>query len=551
VSGRHRSWFVVALVLQLLMLPTNVLGAAKSPGAVRVPHFVDETATAGVAHRYDGAFPYFTGGGVAVLDCDADGLPDLYLAGGEEPAGLYRNASAVGGALSFERVDSEVTDLTEVTGAYPIDIDSDGAADLAVLRRGEDVLLRGLGDCRFERANEALGFDGGDGWTVSFSAKWDPDASLPTLALGDYLTIVEYPEVPECAGVTLQRPLADGSGYGGREALEPGLCPLSLLFSDWDRSGRRDLRVTNDRQYYSPTDGEDQLWRIEPGLDPVAWTREEGWPKLQVWGMGLASEDLTGDGRPEVYVTSFADNKLQSLPDDATGPAYENIAGDLGVGIAQPAAGGEHLPSTSWHAEFDDVNNDGRVDLFVAKGNVEAMTENAIRDPSELLVAQVDGSFRRVAKAAGILDFERSRGAALTDLNLDGLLDLVEVKRAMPVRILRNVGAGSAAKPRAMGHWLAIELSQRGPNVDAIGSWIEVDRGEGSAVREVTIGGGHAGGELGPTHFGLGSAKQARVRVTWPDGAVSDWLEVDADARIRIERGSDQPIVLSDPAPAK
>ena len=30
------------------------------------------------------------------------------------------------------------------------------------------------------------------------------------------------------------------------------------------------------------------------------------------------------------------------------------------------------LPSTAWHAEFADVNNDGFIDLFVAKGNVEA-----------------------------------------------------------------------------------------------------------------------------------------------------------------------------------
>jgi enediyne biosynthesis protein E4 len=49
-----------------------------------------------------------------------------------------------------------------VTGAYPVDIDSDGITDLVVLRVGETVLLRGLGDCAFERANESWGFDGGD-----------------------------------------------------------------------------------------------------------------------------------------------------------------------------------------------------------------------------------------------------------------------------------------------------------------------------------------------------------------------------------------------------
>ena len=56
-----------------------------------------------------------------------------------------------------------------------------------MLRVGEDVVLRGLGDCRFERANESLGIDGGDTWTAAFSATWEGDDALPTLAFGDYL----------------------------------------------------------------------------------------------------------------------------------------------------------------------------------------------------------------------------------------------------------------------------------------------------------------------------------------------------------------------------
>ena len=46
------------------------------------------------------------------------------------------------------------------------------------------------------------------------------------------------------------RPDVDGSGYGPPIALAPGYCALSMLFSDWDRSGRRDLRISNDRHYY-------------------------------------------------------------------------------------------------------------------------------------------------------------------------------------------------------------------------------------------------------------------------------------------------------------
>ncbi len=542
-----RPALVVTLLIVSLAMPGAAVAAKPLKGQPRVPTFVEETATSGLDHRYDGEYQFFTGGGVAVLDCDDDARPDLFIAGGAEPAGLYRNESAVGGTLAFSQVAAEATDLTEVTGAYPIDIDSDDIVDLAVLRRGENVLLRGLGDCAFERANEAWGFEGGDGWTVSFSAKWDPGAALPTLATGDYLTIVEYPEVPDCAGVSLHRPTAEGDRYGVPEELLPGYCPLSLLFSDWDRAGRRDLRVSNDRQYYPPQEGEEQLWRVEPGEAPSAWTHEEGWQPVRLEGMSIATAELTGDDYPEYYLSSMADNKLMTLAQGPGRPDFENIALDRGVTAAQPYAGGERLPSTSWHAEFDDVNNDGALDLYVAKGNVEAMPDHAMKDPSELLLQGRDGTFERAAKAAGIQHFDRTRGAALADLNLDGLLDLVEVNRREPVRLWRNVGAGTAGKPRAMGHWLSIELAQPAPNVDAVGAWLEAEWDGGRLLREATIGGGHAGGEQGPIHVGLGSADAARVRVTWPDGEVSEWVDVAADQRLRIERGMDQPVLLADP----
>ena len=45
----------------------------------------------------------------------------------------------------------------------------------------------------------------------------------------------------------------------------------------------------------------------------------------------------------------------------------------------RPYTGGDPLPSTAWHPEFQDVNNDGLVDLFVSKGNVEAQQDFAAR----------------------------------------------------------------------------------------------------------------------------------------------------------------------------
>jgi len=510
--------------------PTTALGA---------PRFVDETATAGIDQAYDGGPTFAVGGGVAAFDCSGDGKPDVYLAGGSASAALYRNDSPVGGALTFTRLPDPATDLMDVMGAYPIDVDSDGQGDLVLLRAGETVFLRGLGGCRFERANERWSIDGGNADTTAFSATWEGAGQLPTLALGRYL-VLDASQAPTgtCADNALVRPNPAGTAYDPPIALSPGYCTLSILFSDWDRSGRRDLRVTNDRQYY--TDGEDQLWRISAGEAPRLYTDADGWVSMQIWGMGIASYDVTGDGYPDVFLTSQGDNRLQALTAGPTQPTYRDIALKRGVNAAQPFTGGDALPSTAWHPEFQDLNNDGFVDLFISKGNVSAMPDFAQKDPSELLLGQPDGTFAQGADAAGIVTFDRGRGAALADFNLDGMLDLVEVFYGAPVRVWRNVGTGDAAAPAPMAGWLAIRLSQPGPNRDAIGAWIEVRVGDGTIRREITVGGGHLGGQLGWTHVGLGPSGEAQVRVLWPDGETGPWMRVTANQFVDIERGANE-----------
>ena len=66
--------------------------------------------------------------------------------------------------------------------------------------------------------------------------------------------------------------------------------------------------------------------------------------------------------------------------------------------------------------------------------------------------------------------------------------------------------------------------------------------------RELTIGGGHAGGQLGWIHFGLGTAGAAEVRVQWPDGEVGPWLHVTANQFVGLERGARQPEPWTPPA---
>ena len=531
---------LAATLLAAMMIAIFAARAPEEPDpALPAPLFVEEAAAAGIEHRYEGESDFFVGGGVAVFDCNRDGRAELYFAGGEQPAALYRNDSPPAGALRFTHLADEQTDLDRVTGAYPLDVDSDGSPDLAVLRFGENVLLRGLGDCRFERANETWGFDGGDAWTTAFSATWETTNAWPTIATGNYLEEFSTDTGARCHDNELFRPAGDGSRFGTSTILSPGWCALSMLFSDWDRSGRRDLRVSNDRHYYANTSGgEEQLWRVEAGEAPRLYTPDEGWQTVRVWGMGIASADLTGDGLPEYYLTSQGDNKLQVLADGPSEPRYRDIALERGATAHRPYAGDVTMPSTAWHAQFEDVNNDGYLDLFVSKGNVEAIPDYAAKDPSNLLLGQADGTYVEGAVAAGIVSYARARGAALADLNLDGLLDLVVVNRRENVLLWRNVGSGDAAKPEAMGNWIAVRLEQPAPNLDAIGAWVEVRTGGRTTVREVTVGGGHVGGQLGWIHLGLGSRDRAEVRVQWPDGEIGPWMPVSADQLVVLERGS-------------
>lgn len=494
----------------LLLLAAPAL--AQEPVPAR---FVEEI---GVESVYQGDWEHMVGGGVAAFDCSGDGFPDLAFAGGSDPASLWLNESAQGGELAFARVASGI-ELADVTGAYPLDVDGDGVTDLAVLRLGESVLMRGLGNCRFERANEAWGFDGGDAWATAFSATWEEGSDWPTLALGAYIDRAEdlFPW-GSCTPNTLHRP--DGEGFAPPVPLLPSHCALSMLFTDWGRTGTQDLRVSNDREYYKG--GAEQLWRM--GATPTLYGDADGWQRLRVWGMGIAGRDIDGDGLSEYALTSMADNKLQALvPQD--GPlrlTYADVAYARGAIAQRPYTGGDVRPSTAWHAEWADVNNDAHPDLFIAKGNVAEMPDFAALDPNNLLLLRPDGTFAEGGLEAGIASMDIGRGATLADLNLDGLPDLVTTARWTPARVYRNVTEGA-------GHWLHLRLQAPGANRDAVGAFIEV-RAEGrTQAIEVTVGGGHAGGRLGWHHLGLGAAATAEVRVLWPDAAPGPWESLPAD----------------------
>ena len=162
---------------------------------------------------------------MAVLDCDDDGRPDLYLAGGVNGASLYRNESAVG-EIAFTPVEDGTAALTGVTGAYPVDIDSDGITDLAVLGLGENVVLRGLGDCQIRASQRGMvdrrrrRLDGRLQRNLGRRSRW------PTLVFGNYVEL--SPSGEQDRPLLRPPPLRpSGGSYADPTTLSPGWCTLS------------------------------------------------------------------------------------------------------------------------------------------------------------------------------------------------------------------------------------------------------------------------------------------------------------------------------------
>jgi enediyne biosynthesis protein E4 len=131
------------------------------------------------------------------------------------------------------------------------------------------------------------------------------------------------------------------------------------------------------------------------------------------------------------------------------------------------------------------------------------------------LLQSPDGKFTEEADKAGVASTFTTRGAAVVDFNNDGLLDLVVVNRNDKAQLWRNTSTN-------LGHWLQIKLEQPATNRDAIGAWIEVKHGDKMMRREITSGGGHASGENGWWHFGLGDTTQsARHLARWHSGRMA------------------------------
>ena len=399
------------------------------------------------------------------------------------------------------------TDLDAVTGAYPIDIDADGLdrprrapgrpVDAAPgprrlpVRAGE----RGLGRRRRPPA-----------WTTAFSATWEGDATLPTLAFGNYVALDAAGEVD----VRLRRQRAVPARRVGHAATAAPIAAVARLLHAVDpvqRLGRLGPpRPAGDATTATTTATGERAavaGRARRGAARVHGRRRLGAAcRSGAWGSRARTSRATGCRRSTSRARATTSSRR--WPAGRRSPPTTTSRSRRGVTASQPSPGGDALPSTAWHPEFEDVNNDGLMDLFVSKGNVGEVPDYAMRDPSNLFLGQPDGTFVEGARGRG--HRRRSTRAAAPRSPTSTRTACSTSSRPTSARrcaLWRNVGAGTADAPAPMGNWLALRLRQPGGNRDAIGAVIETQgRRRRARAARLTIGGGHIGGQLGWTHLG-------------------------------------------------
>jgi hypothetical protein len=488
-------------------------------------------------------------GGVALLDYNNDGLLDIFFVNGGKIAGALRvpenfdrNDPLYWNRLYRQNRDGSFTDVTQAAGLrnagsgnYGMgvaigDYDNDGYPDIYVTNYGKNILYHNNGDGTFTDVTAKAGVAAG-GWSVSAGfldydndghldlfvtryMEWDADHNK--ICGGDWHTYCPPAEFPATTNV-LYRNRGDGTFEDVSEksgiAAKKGRA-LGVAFADYDGDGFTDIFVSNDGMqqylYHNNGDGTFKECALEAGLALTADGKG-------LSGMGTVFQDYDNDGRPDVLVTVLPRELYALYHNDGDGSfAYKSLEAGLGVLTSG---------SSGWGVGFEDFDNDGWKDLFVAQGhvldNVEKIDASLHYKELPLLALNHQGRFERAD--SGVTTPLAARGAAFGDINNDGWIDVVVTTLGGPPVLLLNRGGGG-------NHWLSITLRGTRSNRDGYGAWVNVN----GQTRFASSAGSYISANDKRLHFGLGSAKKASVEVLWPSGAKQLLNDVPANQFLEV-----------------
>ncbi len=505
------------------------------------------------------------GTGVAIGDYDGDGRPDLFVVSKTESCRLFRNL----GGFKFEDVTAKAGvgdegDAAKIwkQGATFADVNNDGLLDIYVCRfNAPNLLYINQGDGTFKEAAHAYGLDVKDASVMAAFCDYDRDGLLDVFVQTNVLDATGHPEG--------QRDYLfhnNGNGTFTDVTKHAGVAPLpthgnSAAWWDYDGDGWPDLYVAND------FDAPDALYHNN-GDGTFTDVIKQVVPHVPYSSMGSDIGDINNDGRLDLIAAdmvppghvadqrTMAETRARQLDprDDATAvPQFPRSSVFLNTGagrfleIAQLA--GLAATDWTWSVRWEDLDDDGRVDLYVTNGmhreihNIDLIAKRTSAE-SELERIRVmkasplfalrhlafrnrgDLQFDDVSTDWGIDQKAVSFGAAFGDLDGDGDLDLVYSSYQAGATVLRN---------DSDGHRVIVALRGTQSNRFGIGAKVRLESAAGLQVRELTLARGYMSSSEPIVHFGLGNDTQIkRLVVSWPSGAEQVFENLSADRRYVI-----------------
>ncbi len=517
----------VLLTLFILSLSQSYLNA----------QFHNITSRAGLWHTC--ASEAILGGGAAFIDYDGDGWLDIAMTGGEEPDKLYRNNS-----------DGTFTDVSEllskhnqdqITSAVVAgDLNGDGCPDLLfnTYNRFSDIILRNNCDGSFTlipaqalpRVGSSVGstlFDfNKDGLLDIYVTNYVAEPSFiyndeeevigfDHSAEHDYLYInfggFQFSEQSRALGINSQ-----GCGLAATVIPTPDHSSYGILvandFGEW---------VHPNEFFVLQPDGTFQDEAAQYGLD------------IGIYSMGIAVGDYDEDADFDLMISNLGKNALLKY-DSST---YTRVEEQYGVANTLALDG---KLATSWGTFFCDVNNDTRLDLFVANGfiNSPEFIKAGLIDPNQLYLNNGSDRFVEVADSYGLTDRGFNRGAVYGDIDNDGDLDILTayinyentVRPDIQYKLYENISPES--------NYLDIDLAATTTAGDAFGTIVEAYHSGKKFLQYKYSSGTHASQSSPYIHYGLGDAMVLdSLIIKWPSGTEERHYTIPANEIIQVVEG--------------
>jgi hypothetical protein len=486
------------------------------------------------------------GSGIAVGDLNADGYPDLFIAG-EGMGRLYLNKGKDAPGTFTDATDAwhVPTGLDDSHGALFTDLDGDGSVDLLVMRSEHPSLLLLQKSGAFSDVADKLGFRTHKGAHVAQVFDYDKDGDLDI-----YVGYYGSDEANQKHGKN--QPSMDGRNGSPHQLFQRGAdgkytevgakagvadvgWTLATTAFDYDNDGDQDLFLANDfgADTFYQNNGDGTFSDVSAATD----TADRG------SGMNATITDVNGDGFFDLYVSNidmFSKNIKVVFPtDDSTitnidqklqqsfqylsgNKLFVNPGDQKGRKPFKAEQGLRFEPGDrgwGWASIFFDYENDGDEDMYLSTGWLE--TSFAANQKKQMFLVE-DGFFYLAPPSSPEAFASNGRAAVAVDLDRDGDQDLVLANFRQAPSVFQNTQAKK-------NHWVGVRLKGTGANTREIGARVTLTAGGKKRMRELSAGNGYLGQMDDVIYIGTGAEAVTSISVKWHGAAAEEPVSVKAD----------------------